>query len=86
MARVWVGLLPRNTYQHLDTDYSHLVPYLSVLITFITKSLLPRRLILYIHLVVLKTNGVGQMTETIRNTWLVPCGDVKIVSLCLFSS
>lgn len=33
MARVGMGLISRNTSQHLDADYSHFVLYLSVLIT-----------------------------------------------------
>lgn len=30
MAMAGVGLVPRNTSQHLDADNSHFVPYLSV--------------------------------------------------------
>lgn len=63
---VVVGLLPRDTSQHLDADYSHLMPYHSVLITFTTKGLLSLRVLLYI-LLVLKTKGAGHVWSADRN-------------------
>lgn len=39
-----LGLLPRNRFQHLDADCSHLTPYLSVLATVTIRTLLSERL------------------------------------------